>query len=111
MFGRVKMICRNGISLADPAFGLAPQQQARLAEVFPGIGARVKISFRDSAGREETGPDLAFKIRNLDVHALDDVVGTYLADDELLPAPDTASHLSSEGGRPHEPPPNREIPP
>jgi hypothetical protein len=41
--------------------------------------------YTDTNGEEVTGADLEFKIQNLDVDALNDIVGTFLADD-MLPA-------------------------
>lgn len=81
--GNVKVSCRDGLPIADPDFDLSAQQQTWLAEAFPGLSKRFEIAFGERHGEEVTGEDLAFKIRNLDVDALDDIVGTYLADDEL----------------------------
>jgi hypothetical protein len=81
--GRVKVRCKDGVALSAPGFGLSAEEQQGLAGAFPGISEGVALSFKDEAGQEETGPDLAFKIQNLDADAIDDVVGTYLADDAL----------------------------
>jgi len=54
-----------------------------LDDAFPDLGRTVRLQFTDTAGRETTGDALAFKIRNLDVQALEDIVGTYLDDDQL----------------------------
>ena len=50
----------------------------RVAKVVPSAARGVKCWKRRSAPAS-----LAFKVMNLDADALDDVVGTYLADDEL----------------------------
>ncbi len=81
--GNAKVQCKDGIATSDPAFGLSAQEQTLLSEAFPDLAEKFEIKFKDRAGEEETGADLAFKIQNLDVDALDDVVGTYLADDAL----------------------------
>lgn len=81
--GKVKVKCKNGVAASDPTFGLTAQEQEWLADAFPGLGERLVIKFEERAGERVTGEDLAYKIRNLDVDALDDVVGTYLADDAL----------------------------
>lgn len=81
--GKVKVKCKNGIAASNPAFALTAQEQAWIAEAFPGLEQKFSMKFREQAGEEVRGKDLEYKIRNLHVHALDDVVGTYLADDEL----------------------------
>lgn len=81
--GRVKVKCKKGIAASDPSFGLTAVEQTWLADAFPGLGERFEVKFKEQAGERVSGEDLAFKIQNLDVDALDDVVGTYLADDDL----------------------------
>jgi len=81
--GKVRVKCKNGIATSDPAFGLTAKEQGWIAEAFPGLGEKFAMAFKENAGEEVRGDDLQFKIRNLHVNALDDVVGTYLADDEL----------------------------
>lgn len=78
-----KVACEGGLPISDPGFDLSAQQRTWLSEAFPGIDRKFQIEFKDRDAEETTGDDLAFKIRNLDVDALDDIVGTYLADDEL----------------------------
>jgi hypothetical protein len=58
-------------------------EQGFVAEAFPEIGTGFTLGFKEKAGEEVTGEDLDYKIRNLSPAALDDVVGTYLADDDL----------------------------
>jgi hypothetical protein len=81
--GDAKLQCRQGLPISDPDFGLSGAEQTWLADAFPGLESRFAFSFTDPAAEEVTGDDLAFKIQNLDVDALDDIVGTYLADDDL----------------------------
>jgi hypothetical protein len=81
--GKVKVKCRSGIDAADPAFGMNAGEQGFVAEAFPEIGTGFTLGFKEKAGEEVTGEDLDYKIRNLSPAALDDVVGTYLADDDL----------------------------
>lgn len=81
--GKAKVRCRRGIDVTGAAFGLSTAEQDRLAQAFPDLGRRVRLRLRDRAGREVTGETLRQKIANLDPQALDDVVGTYLADDQL----------------------------
>lgn len=83
IWGKVKVKCKNGIATSDPSFGLTAEEQGWLADAFPGLGKRFVMKFKDPAGEKLGGENLAFKIRNFDVDALDNVVGTYLADDEL----------------------------
>jgi hypothetical protein len=86
--GSAKLVCKDGLPISDPDFGLTQQQQSWLAESFPGIDRKFQIAFKDRDAQETVGGNLEFKIRNLDVDALDDIVGTYLADDELPDCPD-----------------------
>jgi len=81
--GKVKVKCKNGIAASDPSFGLTAMEQAWLADAFPGLGERFVMTFKEQAGEKESDEDLAYKVRNFNVDALDDVVGTYLADDDL----------------------------
>jgi hypothetical protein len=81
--GKVIVKCKNGIAASDPSFGLTAVEQGWAADAFPGIGERFVMTFKEQAGERISDESLAFKIRNFDVDALDDVVGTYLADDEL----------------------------
>lgn len=81
--GRVKVKCKDGIDTSDAAFGLTAAEQALLADGIPDLGRKFSIAFKERAGERLSQEDLDFKIQNLDVDALDDVVGTYLADDAL----------------------------
>lgn len=85
--GKGKIQCKNGIDPADPAFGLSVQEQGWASEDFPDVAGKFSMSFSDKAAEEVEDPDFSQKIMNLDPDALDDVVGTYLADDALPPCP------------------------
>jgi hypothetical protein len=74
--GSVKRVCKDGLPISDPDFDLSASQQTWLADAFPGIEDRFQIVFKDRDAEETVGDDLAFKIRNVSVDALDDVVGT-----------------------------------
>jgi hypothetical protein len=81
--GKVKLRCKRGVDTADPAFALSAGERVLLGQAFPDLGRAVRFRFTDRDGEYSTGPDLDFKLRNLNVHALEDIVGTYLADDAL----------------------------
>jgi hypothetical protein len=95
--GSANLVCKNGLPISDPDFDLSAQQQAWLAGAFPGIERKFQIVFKDRNAEETVGDDLAFMIRNLAVDALDDIVGTYLADDELPGCPDKAASPGAAG--------------
>jgi hypothetical protein len=81
--GGVNVRCKDGIDASDAAFGLSAEQQGWLDQTFPELGKKFRIKFRDKSGEEVTGADLDFKIRNFDIDAFDDIVGTFLEDDSL----------------------------
>lgn len=81
--GNVRLKCKNGIDVSAPAFGLSTESQGLLRSALPDLDRKFVIKYRDKAGEEVTGADLDEKIQNFDVDALDDVVGTFLADDAL----------------------------
>jgi hypothetical protein len=81
--GSVDVKCGKGIDVSDADFGLSPQSQALLSGALPDLGRPHQIKYSDPRGEEVTGPDLEFKIRNVDVDALDDIVGAFLDDDDL----------------------------
>jgi len=81
--GRARVRCRGGIDAADPAFALSTEDRGVVEQAFPDIGRKVQWRFRDGDAEEASGADLDRKLRNLDVHALENIVGTYLDDAEL----------------------------
>jgi hypothetical protein len=85
--GKVDVRCKDGVDPSDAAFGLQAQHVAWVEATFPNLRQKFAMKIRDRQGQEETGEDLRYKIRNLDSDALDDVVGTYLADDDLPRCP------------------------
>ena len=85
--GKLDVRCRDGFDPSDAAFGLPAQQVAWLDAGFPNLRRKFALKVRDTSGEEVTGQDLKDKIQNLDLDALDDVVGTYLADDNLPACP------------------------
>jgi hypothetical protein len=81
--GAVKFACKNGIDVTGAAFGLGASEQATLAAAFPGLADGLSLSFRDDAGEQLSQDDIDAAVAGIGADALDDVVGTYLADDDL----------------------------
>jgi len=81
--GGAKVNCKDGIPPSDPAFGLTAQEQTWASEAFPGLAEKFQLKLKKPAGEQIDQPSLDFKVQNVNAGALDDVVGTYLADDEL----------------------------
>jgi hypothetical protein len=84
--GAVNLDC-EALDVSAPAFGLSTTSQELLRTALPKLRKGVAIRFWDPTGEEETGEDLDYKIRNFDVDGLDDVVGAFLADDDLPACP------------------------
>ncbi len=85
--GKGKIKCKNGIDVGDVAFAMSAQEQTWASDAFPGLADKFDMSFSDRNAEQVVDPDLSQKIMNLDPDALDDVVGTYLADDALPGCP------------------------
>jgi hypothetical protein len=81
--GSAKVSCKDGIPASDPGFGLTAQEQTWASEVFPGLAEKFQLKLKKPEGEQIDQPSLEFKVQNVNADALDDVVGTYLADDEL----------------------------
>jgi hypothetical protein len=81
--GSAKVRCKDGIPPSDPAFGLTAQEQMWASEAFPDLAEKFQLKLKKPAGEQIDQESLDFKVQNVNVDALDDVVGTYLADDEL----------------------------
>ena len=81
--GKTKVRCKRGIDTGDPAFALSAEERARLDQAYPDLGRTVGIRLSDTSGEETSGDELTFKLRNVNVNSLENIVGTYLDDDEL----------------------------
>lgn len=79
--GKVKLTCSKGIAATDPAFGMTAEEQGWLTAAFPDLGRKFRVTFKDPAGRQVSQSDLNHAVENFNAAALDDVVGTYLAND------------------------------
>jgi hypothetical protein len=81
--GKTKIRCKRGIDTADPAFALSADERARLEQAFPDLGRAIRLRFTDTDGEKESEEDLQYKLRNVNVQSLENIVGTYLDDDQL----------------------------
>jgi hypothetical protein len=89
--------CRTIRSIAHHGGYLSPRLEGTVCYAIENLGRRLlRVDFDsgaslivllDERGEEVIGQDLRYKIQNLDIDALDDVVGTYLADDNLPGCP------------------------
>jgi hypothetical protein len=80
---RASVRCKRGVDTSAPGFALSADGRARVDQAFPDLGGTIRWRFLDRNAGEASGRDLDEKLRNLDVHALEDIVGTYLEDAEL----------------------------